>query len=173
MLRPPSLAKSYDEYVSVDPVFIQPPEIADDATDAAREEHTKAAEQYLATLKAARETGDWTPMLTLGRTLNEATKFTLLQIDRNVWREIIDRSTLPLDVPNRIGPSALRALLVRLALKSAVALDMKIERAPDPRWNDYVMASSDVIDYLDAINPRIVGELGSRIIERLSGERPL
>lgn len=167
-LRPPSLFKSWDEFVSVDPVFVQAPKLDDEPTDEQKEE----AEKYLAKLKAARDTGDWEPMLAPGRSLNEATKFTLLQIDRNIWREVLDRSTLPLEVANRIGPSQLRALLVRLALKSALALDVKIERSVDPKWG-YEMAQADIISYLDSIDPRIVGELGTRIIERLRGVGPL
>ena len=168
MLRPPSLSKAWDEFVSVDPVFVQAPHLDDPPTD----EQKQAAEEYIAKLKAARDTGNWDPMLAPGRSLNEATKFTLLQVDRNIWREVLDRSTLPLDVPNRIGPSQLRALMVRLALKSALALDVKVEREVDPKWG-YEMARADIISYLDGIDPRVVGELGTRIIERLRGAGPL
>jgi hypothetical protein len=172
MLRPPSLSKPWDEYVSIDPVFVQAPTLADDATDEQRTEHTTAAEGYIAKIKAARETGNWEPMLVAGRTLNEATRFQMLQVDRNIWRDLLDRSTLPLDVPNRLGPAMLRALMVRLAIKSIAGLDIKIERSVDERWG-YEMAQADVISYLDSIDPRVVGELGTRVIERMRGASPL
>ena len=172
MLRPPSLSKSWDEYVSIDGAFVQAPTLADDANDEAKAEFAKAAEDYAAKLKAARETGDWTPMLAPGRALNEATRFTMLQVDRNIWRELLDRSTLPLDVPNRLGPAMLRALMVRLALKSIAGLDLKIERSIDDRWG-YEMAQADTVSYLDSIDPRVVGELGTRVIERMRGASPL
>lgn len=168
MLRPPSLSKPWDEFTSFDQVFVQQPALDDPPTD----EQKAALEEYVAKLKAARETGDWTPMLAPGRTLNEATKFTFLQIDRNVWREVLDRSTLPLDIPNRIGPIQLRALVFRLALKSAHALDVKVERSVDSRWG-YEMAQADIVSYLDSIDPRIIAELGTVIMERLRGDRPL
>src|SRR5690606_26111122 len=107
-----------------------------------------------------------------GRTLNEATKFTFLQIDRNVWREFLDRHTLPLDVPNRIGPALIRALMFRLAIKSITQCPVEIKRAPDPRWNSHEMASAELVDYLDGLNPAIVGELGYRLMERMRGADP-
>jgi hypothetical protein len=173
MLRPPSLYKTWDEYVSIDGAFIQAPTPPEEgASDEARAEYEKAAEEYLAKLKSSRETGSWEQMLAPGRTLNEATKFTLLQVDRNTWRDLLDRHTLPLDVPNRIGPGLMRAVMVRLALKSITGLDVKVERSIDDKWG-YEMAQPDIVSYLDAINPRVVGELGTRIMERMRGADPL
>lgn len=172
ILRPPSLSKPWDEYLSIDPTFVQPPQLADGASDEDREAFKRSVEEYVAKLKAARETGDWAPMLAPGKSLNEATKFTLLQIDRNLWREWLDRSTLPYEASTRIGPASLRALLVRAAVKAIPGCEVKIERRPDSKWAAE-MAQPELIDYLDGNDPRIVGELGNRIIDRLRGLGPL
>lgn len=172
MIRPPSAAKQYDEFCTVDPAFIQPPKKpADDASDADKAEHAAALESYRAKLKAARETGDWKPMLLDGQT---PTKFVLGHVDRNIWRSIIDRATLPGDSPRHIGQTTLHSLLFRLALKSIVGFgDVKVERNPDPQWDFWTMAQADIVTQLDEINPVIVGEIGERVFERLRGVSPL
>lgn len=171
--RPPSLTKPFDEFVSVDPSFVQPPSLpGTDATDEEQAAFKSELEQYLAKLKSARDTGDWSPMLAPGQDLANATKFTMLQIDSNKWRELIDRSRLPADSPIRLGGSVLRAVLVRLSLKAITGCEMKIERTHDDNW-DAVMCQPEVIDMLDRQNPAIVGELGNRLVERLRGVGPL
>jgi hypothetical protein len=162
------LFKPWDEYVSIDPCFVQAPTVGDPPTEG----EAAALEAYQAKLKTAHDTGDWSAMLAPGRSLTEATKFTMLQVDRNVWRELLDRSTLPLTTPMRVGPAVLRALMLRLALKSISGCEVKVERSFDPKWG-VEMAQPSIIDYLDSINPRIVGELGSRVMERTRGIDPL
>jgi hypothetical protein len=173
VLKPPSLSKPWDEFVSVDKSFVQMPAIpGDDASEEDVAAFKKALEEYLAKLKAARETGDWTPMLAPGQTLTDATRFTLTHIDGNVWRELMDRNNLPHDSKRRLGGSVLRALLVRLAVKAISGCEFKIERK---HYDDFdcVMTQPEVVDMLDKENPAIVGELGNRIIERLRGVGPL
>jgi hypothetical protein len=171
--RAPSLTKPWDEFVSIDPVFVQPPAPpADDASEEVRAEYKRLLAEYGAKLRAARETGDWQPLVADGRRLDEATKFTLLQVDSNVWRELLDRATLPLNTPMRIGGATLRAVLVRLAIKAIPGFPIAIERELDDQWG-YTMARADVIDVLDRHDSRIVGELGTRIMERLRGVGPL
>lgn len=165
--RLPSSQKQYDDYFSGDPAFKQPPPAPDDPTD----EQKAALAEYETKLKAARETGDWRQLLVEGQT---PTRFVLGQIDRNIFRAIQDRAILPLNSPQRIGPVQLFALLFRLALKSVVGFgDLKVERDFDPAWG-WVMAQADVVHQLDEVDPRIVGEIGTNILERLKGgARPL
>ena len=170
--RPPSNQRQYDTYSSLDPAFIQaPPVPGENATD----DEKRAAEDYLAKLKAAKQTGDWSPMLAPGKTLADATKFVLGQVDRNVWRAIMDRAgQLPPDSPRFIGFSTLQSLLFRLALKSVVGFgDVKVERLPDPQWDNWTMAQSSIVTMFDELNPLIVGEIGIGILNRLKGDDPL
>lgn len=170
--RLPSAQKQYDDYCSLDPAFIQPPSPpAEGASDSERESFKAAAEEYLAKLTAAKETGDWSALRIDGQT---PTKFVLGQVDRNVWRAIMDRAVLPGDSPRSIGQITLHSLLFRLALKSIVGLgDVKVERAPDHNWEGWVMAQADIVTQLDEIDPRIVGEIGAGVFKRLQGIRPL
>jgi hypothetical protein len=171
--RAPSLTKPWDEFVSIDPVFVQAPQPPDDdASPEVKAEHRKALAEYGAKLRSARDTGDWLPLVAPDRRIDDATKFVLLQVDSNIWRELLDRATLPLDSAKRIGAATLRALLVRLAVKSIPGFPIAIERTLDEQWG-YVMAGAEVVDLLDKHDARIVGELGTRIMERLRGVGPL
>lgn len=165
--RPPSSQKQYDDYFSGDPAFKQPPKLSDDPTD----EEKAALAEYEVTLKAARETGDWSSLKIDGQT---PTRFVLGQIDRNIFRAIQDRAILPPDSPQRIGPVQLFALLFRLALKSVIGFgDLKVERDFDPAWG-WVMAQANVVHQLDEVDQRIVGEIGTNILKRIEGGvRPL
>jgi hypothetical protein len=171
--RPPSLSKAYDEFVSIDPVFVRPPDPpSDDASEEDLAAYKTALEEYASKLRVARQTGDWSGMLAPGRSLADATKFTLLPVDFNTWRELVDRATQREGTAGRIGGAQLRALLVRLAVKAITGFETKIERTEDPAWG-YVMAQPDVVNILDNVHPSIVGELGTRIAERLRGVDPL
>lgn len=171
--RPPSLSKSYDEFVSIDPVFVRSPmPPGDGATEEEIAAFKTALDEYIAKLRVARQTGDWAGMLVPGKTLADATKFTLLQVDSNIWRELLDRATQSEGTPGRIGGAQLRALLVRLAIKAITGFETTIVRTEDPAWG-YTMAQAEVVDILDRFHPSIVGELGNRITERLRGVDPL
>lgn len=165
MIRAPSLQRPYDLFVTCDPAVIQPPKLEGEPTDEFRAE----VEQYVQKIKTARETGDWSAVL---RPDQVPTKFTLGQIDRNVWRAIIDRGTLPADNPRHIGHAVVRALLFRLAIRSISGFD-KFDRLPDPAWDNWVMAPASLVTQLDEVDASIIGELGNEIMRRLQGVDPL
>ena len=164
MLRPPSLSKPYDDFYSGDPAFIKPPPTP------AEGEASAEYDEYRAKLKAAKDTGDWSALLLPGQV---PTKFVMNQVDRNVWRSIVDRGQLSPENPRHIGTVALLALLFRLAIKDIPGFEIKIERGPDPYWDGWDMAHPKIVDVLDRIDPGIVGELGAGVWRRLRGADPL
>jgi hypothetical protein len=170
VIRPPSLQRSWDEYFTGDPAIFQPPPPPpDDASDEIKKAHKEAIEQYIAKIRSARETGNWMPVVVEGQI---PTKFTLHPVDRNIWRAIMDRAVLPSSNPRHIGEVTLHALLVRLSLRNITGFEQKIERLPDPNWDNWVMAQASIITTLDEIDPRIIGELGSSVFRRLQGISP-
>lgn len=173
--RLPSNQKQYDDYCSLDPAFVPAPVAPGDTASTDEIEAFKsAAAEYLAKLKAARKTGDWSALLAPGQTIGSATKFVLGHVDRNVWRAVMDRAILHGDSPRHIGQTVLPSLLFRLAIKSIVGLgEVKVERLPDPQWDGWVMAQASIVTTLDEIDPRIVGEIGMGVFQRLQGADPL
>jgi hypothetical protein len=171
MIRPPSLQRPWDEYFTGDPAILQPPPPPpEDASDELKQAHQDTIDQYIAKIRAARETGNWMPVVVEGQI---PTKFTLHPVDRNIWRSIMDRAVLPPSNPRHIGEVTLHALLVRLSLRNIAGFEQKIDRRPDPNWDNWMMAQPDVITMLDEIDPRIIGELGSSVFRRLQGIGPL
>lgn len=169
MIRPPSLVRSWDSYYPRDSALKQAPRApAEDAPQVDREEFKLQAEAYVVALRTCRETGDWSPLRIEGQ---EPTKFVMGQVDRNIWRELIDRAQLPADSPRRIGYTTLLALLFRLSIKQIVGWD-SFKRAPDADWDGWTMAPADLVNTLDDIDPGIVGELGSEVLDRLKATRP-
>lgn len=153
MIRLPSLFRPYDAYVSVDPALKPAPELPSDATD----EQRKASAEYIATLVSCIDTGDWSALLIPGQT---PLKFVLQHLDRTAFRSLIDRMGLPENNARHIGEKLGQALLVRLALVDIVGAEgLRVRREADPQWDGWVMAQSEVIQILDAADPRIVGEL--------------
>lgn len=170
MIRPPSLYKDVTDFFTGDSAIVQPPPLpADDATEEQVAEFKEAVKQYFAAITSAKETGDWTAVVVAGQT---PTKFVMGQVDRNVWRALLDRATLKPDNPRYIGEVVTNALLFRLSIRSIVGFDKKIEREPDPHWDGWVMAKADIIQALDDIDPRIVGEIGAGVFRRLQGISP-
>jgi hypothetical protein len=169
MIRPPSLVRSWDAFYPKDPAFKQAPALpADDAPQADRDEFKLQAEAYLTTLRTCRETGDWSPLRIEDR---EPTKFVMGPVDRNIWRELLDRCQLSTSSPRSIGFTTLLALLFRLSVRQIVGWE-KIVREPDPDWGDWTMAPADLVDQLDNIDSGIVGELGREVLEKLKATRP-
>lgn len=160
MIRTPSAVRDYDAFFSGDSAFEQPPAVDGD--------DRSALEAYQAKLTAMRETGDIAPLLIEGQT---PTKFVLGQVDRTVWRAVTDRAILPADNPRHIGPVSMPALLFRLAVKSIAGLP-PFKRLRDEHWDGWVMAPSSIVDQLDEIDPRIVGEIGDLVFSRLRGVSP-
>lgn len=149
--------------------MIRPPvSPGDTATDEEREAFKQAVEEYVTKIRSARDTGDWTKVIIEGQV---PTKFTLEQVDRNVWRELMDRAILPADSPRHIGQVTLNSLLFRLAVRAISGFD-KFERLPDPRWDNWTMAPAALVSQLDSIDESIVGEIGAEVFRRLQGIRP-
>lgn len=166
MLRPLSLAKTFDLYYSGDPAFEQPPpKPGKDATEQERAEYATAREAHRAKVVAAHETGDWSALLKPGET---PTKFVMQQAHRPTWRAVMDRAELSEDSPRRLGPTQVIAIAFRLAIHSIPDLSGEMKHAPDKDLDGWKMAPASVIDTLDQIDPGIVGELGIEIIRRLS-----
>jgi hypothetical protein len=167
MIRLPSYQRDYDSCWSGDPALEQPPtDPGRSVPDEKIAEYQSALEAYEAKLIAAQETGDWTAMIQPNQV---PLKFVMCQVDRNVWRSIIDRGALPMDNPRWIGPGAITALLFRLALKDLVGAEFKVVRGPAPEWDGWVMAQADVVSALDQVSPGIVSEIGSAVYRRLVG----
>lgn len=155
MIRPPSLQRPQDDFYSGDPAFIQLPR---DATDAQHAEHTHK-------WKVARETGNYDALLIPGQ---QATKFTMAPIKRSDWRALADRARLPYDSSLRIGEIVLPALLFRMSVVSVSGVDIEIKRYPHREWGGWEMASAEIVEYLDSIDPRIVAEIGDLVFARMS-----
>jgi hypothetical protein len=163
-IRLPSLQRAYDDFYSRDPAIIAAPELpAVTATDDEIKAYKKAAEEYAAKIRAAKETGRWDEILVPGAV---PTKFVMGQVDRNVWRTIADRFQLPEDNKQHIGMSLLSSLLFRLALRDIAGLDFKVVRHVDPEWG-WEMAQPEIVTVLDQADPRIVGELSGGVWKRL------
>lgn len=170
MLRFPSLIKSYDTYCSCDPAIKQPPAApAASASDADKEAYALSLIEYVTTLNAAHDTGDWSALILPGE---QPTKFVLQPVDAEDFRELRDLAGLDGSNPQRIGDHRAQALLVRMALVDVPGIpDLKAKRSPHPKYG-WTMAQAEVIQILDALNPRIVGELAGAILRRVTA-RPL
>jgi hypothetical protein len=160
VIRLPSLFKPYDCYVPCDPALKQPPAVPEGATEEQLKEHDEAYREYLATVLACMDTGDWTPLLVPGQT---PLKFVLAHVDRMALRALIDRMRLPAENPRHVGERLGQSLYVRLALVDIVGAEFKVQREPDPQWDGWVMARAEVIQSLDAADARIVAELALAI----------
>lgn len=158
MIRLGSLQKDYDFYVSSDPAFIRLPKDAS-------EEDRKA---YAAKWKAARETGDYSPLLVTPDA--QPTKFVLGRVKSEIWRQLQDRASLPLSEPLHLGFVTMMALFARLALRAIPSLDMKLEHKMDSAWG-FSMAPADVVDVLDSTDTSIVAEIGTEVLRRISQVR--
>lgn len=155
MIRPPSLQKPQDEFYSGDPAFAQLPK------DATKEQIAEHDHKW----KVARETGRYEALLLEGQ---QATKFTMRPVNRTTWRAFVDRMVQPVDSNRRIGPITAPSLLFRLSIESVSGLDLEIKRYPHREWDGWDMATQEVVETLDSIDPRIVTELGDLVLSRMS-----
>jgi hypothetical protein len=165
MIRPPSLQRNWDAFVTSDSAIIPAPKRADSPDD---ESHKKALEEWAAKIRSARDMGDWKPVIVDGQT---PTKFVMSHVDRNIWRSVMDRAVLSPDSSRFIGQIALNALLFRLSVREIPEFK-KFERLPDPNWDNWTMAPAQLVNDLDEIDPSIVGELGSEVLRKLQGIDP-
>lgn len=171
MIRLPSTFRPYDVYFSGDPALKQSPDAPKaDASEDDIKAYVEAKKQYLATFFACHDTGDWSPLLIEGQT---PLKFVMLHVDRTTFRALVDRIGLPESNPRHIGERLAQSLFVRLALSSIVGAEgLVVRRESDPQWDGWVMAQPEVIQVLDAADPRIVSELGLMVQRKatLSGK---
>lgn len=170
MIRPPSAQRPWDTFYSLDSAIIQPPAIPDgELTEEQQAEIKAAIADYRAKIKVAKETGDWRAIVVDGQV---PTKFTMAQVDRNVWRAVVDRMQLPTNSHRYIGPAQASAVVFRLAVKAIAGWDA-FERLPDPLWDNWTMAPAKIVEQLDEIDQRIVAEIANDVFLRLQGVRPL
>lgn len=169
MLRPPSNQRPYDAFYSRDPAFQQAPELAANELD---EDLVKAHKVALAAhadrIRIARETGDWRPLL-VGEL--QPTLFTMQPMSGDTFRKIADLVT-----GGAIRAFALDQLALRCALVSVVNLgDYTVERKlhENPRLHELgPIATIDIPNLLDAVDRRIVGELGGLVMTKARGPDP-
>lgn len=156
-LRPPSLSKLYDTFYSGDPALLQ-------LADGADEETRKS---YESTIRVARETGQIGPLVVPGEM---PTIFKLRAIPGELYREMMDRLR-----GVRVGPGRLNAMLFRAAVRGVANLrdpdgvEIAVELVPNPIADlreHGLIASPEIVDYLDALDVRIVTELGELALER-------
>jgi len=172
VIKPPSLQRTWDAFTTSkhEPAIIRPPaDLGGDATQEQRDQHAKDVDEWAAKILAARDTGQWGPVTVEGQ---QPTRFTLDQVNPEVWREIHSRASLPDDCERKLDRLVVYALLFRLALRGISGWD-RIERQPDPAWSNWTMAPLSVVAHLDAVDPFIVSEIGLLVLARLAGERPL
>ncbi len=172
MIRPPSAQRPWDAFVtsSTEGAIVRPPAApSDGATPEEVEAFKVAFEEWASKIRAARDTGDWSPVIVANE---QPTRFTLDQLDPEAWRELQARAQLPADCDRRIEYAVLLMLLFRLAIRSISGWD-KIEREPDPNWNNWMMAPRRLVAQLDTLDKSIVGEIGALVLDRLAGGRPL
>lgn len=154
MLKAPSLARDLTWIYSGDPA-LDAPEHADD-------------EDWQRRLAVARDTGQWAPVLKAGEV---PTLFTLRPVPGIVWRAVMDQ----LQVGER-GAGTMTALVARVAL---VRVDhflgedgkpVEVKRVDERPFGQ--IASTAIINALDAIDPGIVGELAKFVMERQNSIGP-
>lgn len=153
MIGTPSLLKPYDEYYSGDPAFAQAPPLAS-REQLAEHEHR---------VKVARETGDWSPLAVEGV---QPTKFTMKPLRGQQYRRIVDDL-----LASRIGRGEANSLAFRCAVLEIVnfgAFEMKFVETE--KWGK--IASVDVSNAIDAIDLRIVTELGEEALRRAQDISP-
>ena len=155
MIRLPSAQRTYDDYYSGDPSFVQLPA---NATDDEQAEHLRK-------WKIARQTGDIAPMLA-GE--SKPTRFGLRLIQSDPLRLLHDM--LKRDSEGNVTIELKWISLVfRCAIVDVANLgDTKIKTTRHPDLG--VIASTEICDTLDAIDPEIIGELGIRAWQK-SNER--
>lgn len=155
--RPPSLQNTYNEYSKYDPAFRQLPAKATD----------KQAEKYEATVKRCRERGDWTELRIEGG--GEPTQFELRPMPGSVYRPLMD-----LAFSNRVGPAQMASLALRVVLISVTNLEEGGTEVAFARYDGLpgVIATADVPDKLDALDTKIVLDLGQAVLDRAKTPAP-
>ncbi len=153
MIRPPSNIRAYDDFYSGDPAIIQP-EV--DATPEQRAERDRL-------IRVARETGDWAPITVSGQ---QPTKFVMLPSSGDAYRTMIDSMS-----SDKYGHFKMSQIAFRLAVKAIENFgNLEVKRNESERYGE--IATVKVSDALDAVDKKIVTELGQEAMRRASAISP-
>jgi hypothetical protein len=144
MLVPRSLTSDYAFVSSLDPALDAPPP---DATDDERE-------RWAHKITVARESGNYAEVL---KKDHRPTLFRLRTVDGPTWRRLIDRI-------GSLGHATAFALVVRAALRSVENLgDARVTHRDEPDVGS--IADESIIATLDSVDPAVVNELATHVIE--------
>jgi len=159
MFKLPSLQRSMTLVCSRDPALDTPPDIEDG--DGATPEETAKAQaawtEWARKIEQARETGAWASLIKDGA---QPTMFEVRPFPGVPLRKLIDARSR-----GEIGEVECAALAFRICLIGVSNLgDAKVTKTAHSRFGD--MASEDITNLLDSIEPRIVSELGNLVFQR-------
>ena len=155
-LSPPSVQRTYSEFWSRDPSFVQAPTEAEDAelssdAKAALAEHKRK-------IRIARETGDWSALRVAGS--GEPTMFQVEPLPGNAWRWIMARV-----LGGEFDLYEVAALVFRVCIRDVVNGGIEDIDREDHKALGRI-ATVAVTNHLDAFNPSIVTEIGLALWER-------
>ena len=157
MLKP-STYKPHAIWFSRDPA-LNAPVRGDESDDAWKKIET----EWDRKVAQARETGYIAPILVEGQT---PTTFTVTAMPAEALRKALDRFQA-----GRIGSAELAALVFRACVTSVSNFDgYEVKTTRDPDYGR--LATSDLVQKLDEIDPAIVGELGNYLFGRATNPNP-
>lgn len=147
MLKP-STYKPHAVWFSRDPAFASPA-VPDD--------------EWARKVSQARETGDLGPILIEGQS---PTLFSVVPMPAETLRRVIDRMQ-----SDRIGAAEVAAIVFRACVTSVANFDgYEVKRTRDADYGP--LATSDLVQRLDEIDPAIVGELGNYLFGKATNPSP-
>lgn len=155
MLKAPSLQTYYD-YSPFDSVFTQ-------LRDNAPEDERK---KYFALVRQCRERQDWTELLAPNKSIGEASRFEFRVLPGTVYRAIIDMLARRV-----IGPATYVALMFRAAVVSIDNFEGELAFASHDGVPGKI-ATSAIVDRLDAFDPQVVAELADGVVSRAQAIAP-
>lgn len=156
IVRPPSLQKQRTEYYSGDPAFTQRPALTEDMTPEQIEEWKKAVIEHSRLWEVARETADYTALQLDG---SHPTAFTLRPLGSELARKLTDMID-----SDAIGGREGSAIAFRAAIAEVAGFDPIDPKGNHPTFGR--MATIAIVETLDAIDHRIVTELGTIALQR-------
>lgn len=164
MLTPPSLQRSSWVCWSRDPALNMPDEPLQPTGDSEADKRAADAwKEWGRRVEQARETGDWTGLTREGQ---QPTAFEIKPMRGPTLRAILDNA-----VAGRIGAATMMALAFRACVRGVRNLgDAVIRVQPEEPYG--ALATSDIVDLLDGIDPGIVGELGDYCLSRARSPSP-
>lgn len=160
--RSPSLQKPRTDFFSGDPAFVQPPELAADATPEDALEHEKVLKEHVRKWEQARESGDFDALRVEGL---EPTPFTMRPLKGELFRKLHGKVTFGEMHHLESAQIAFRACIV-----DVVGFGKAVAQSQHREFG--MLANVDITNDLDAIDHRIVTELGTVAINRASRINP-